>query len=157
MTNNTMSIGYIYANLKIKKPPEFFCKTAHIGRLIACIPSRLSWTPSFRGSYWSLLRPILPTLFSGTNNQEGPTKFDTSMWYMLWYSGCTHSINPYFELYTHYKPLEKGDDTEVNGVRGLIKPKGIVTIVLDMEDDTGKIHNNILNKSTTSLEFLISS
>ena len=65
---------------------------------------------------------------------------------MLWDSGFTHFINPYFELYTHYKPLEKGDDTEVNGVRGLIKPKGIVTIVLDMEDDTGKIHNNIFEQ-----------
>ena len=27
---------------------------------------------------------------------------------MLWDSGCTHSINPYFEIYTEYKNLEKG-------------------------------------------------
>ena len=83
------------------------------------------------------------TAFSGTNNQEVPTKFGTSNRYTLWESGCTHFINPYFELYTQYKPLEKGDDTEINSIRGLIKPKGIGTISLEPEYDTGKLHNII--------------
>ena len=63
------------------------------------------------------------------------------MWYMLWDSGCTQSINPHFELYTYYKLLEKGDDTEVNNIGGIIKPKGIGTVTLDLEYETGKIHN----------------
>ena len=36
-----------------------------------------------------------------------------------------------------YKLLEKGDDTEVNGIGGLIRTKGIGTLVLDMEDNKG--------------------
>ena len=54
---------------------------------------------------------------------------------------CTHSINPYFKLYTQYKTPEKGYDTDVNDIEGLIKPKGICTVVLELEDDTGKIHS----------------
>ena len=57
-----------------------------------------------------------PTAFVVTNIQDGTTTFDTSMWYTIWYSQFTHSINPYFELYMQYKPLHKGDDTEVNGI-----------------------------------------
>ena len=49
----------------------------------------------------------------------------TSTWYMLWDSGCTNYFNPYFELYTQYKSLDKGRDTEVNGIGGIIKPKFI--------------------------------
>ena len=60
---------------------------------------------------------------------------------MLWESGCNHSINDYFELYTQYKPLKKGDNIEVNGIGGLINPTGIVNIVLSLEYDTGKHHN----------------
>ena len=86
------------------------------------------------------------------NNQEGPTTFDTSKRYKLCYSGCTHSINPYFDLYTHYKPLEKGDDKEVNVIGGFIKANGIFTVVLYLEYDTGKIHNIIFKTSTTSME-----
>ena len=41
----------------------------------------------------------------------------------------------------YYKPLDKGGDTEVNGIGGLIKPKGIGTFILDLEYDRGKIHN----------------
>ena len=66
------------------------------------------------------------------------------MWYMLWDSGCTHSTNPYFELYTQCKTLDKGYDTEVNGIRGIIKPKGIGTTYLYLEDATSKIHNIII-------------
>ena len=65
------------------------------------------------------------------------------MRYTLWYSRCNHPINPYFELYTQYKPLEKGDNIDINGIRGIIKPKGIDTVVLDPEYDTGKLHNLI--------------
>ena len=41
------------------------------------------------------------------------------------------------------KKLEEGDNTEVNGIRGLTKPKGIGTLVLDLEDYKGKLHNII--------------
>ena len=46
-------------------------------------------------------------------------------------------------MYTQYKPREKGDDTEVNGVGRLIKTKGMGTVVLYLEDDTVKIQNLI--------------
>ena len=84
--------------------------------------------------------------FAATRKHNGPTTFDNYTRYMLWESGCTHSINGYFELYTHYKPLEKGYNIEVNGIEGLIKPTGIVTIVLDLEYDTGKPNNIYLKK-----------
>ena len=60
---------------------------------------------------------------------------------MLWDSGCTHYINPYSELYKEYKPLEKGDDTEVNIIGGIINNEGVVIAALDLKEDTGKIHN----------------
>ena len=85
-------------------------------------------------------------LFAVMNNQEGPTTFDTFTRYMLWDSGCTKSVYPYFEIYTQYKHLEKGDDTEVNDIGGLINPKGIGTFLLDLEDDTGKLQNIILEQ-----------
>ena len=68
------------------------------------------------------------------------TNFYTSTWYTIWDLWWTYSVNPYFDLYTQYNPLEKGDDTEVNGIGGLMKTKGIGTAVLDMEDDRGKIN-----------------
>ena len=89
----------------------------------------------------SLLRLRYPKSFTGPNNQEDPTVFDTFMRYTLWDLGCTHSVNTYFELYTEYKPLGKEDDAKVNGIGGIIKPEGIGTVVLELEDDTGKIHN----------------
>ena len=61
----------------------------------------------------------------------------------LWYWGCNHSINPYFESYTQYKPLDNRDDTEVNGIGGITKPKEIGTFVPEMEDYTDKLHNII--------------
>ena len=60
---------------------------------------------------------------------------------MLWESGRTQSINPYFKIYTEYKQLEKEDNAEVNGIGGIIKPKGIGIVVLYLEYDTGKIHD----------------
>ena len=58
-----------------------------------------------------------------------------------------HSLHqPYFELYTQYKHLEKGDNTEVNGTGRFTKPKGIGAIVLDQEDNTGKISNIIFEQ-----------
>ena len=44
MTNNIMTLGYTYAKCRLKNIPDIFCKIAHIGRLIAWIPSRLAWT-----------------------------------------------------------------------------------------------------------------
>ena len=84
--------------------------------------------------------------FYGSNDQEGPTTFDTSTQYTIWDSGCTHSINPLFELYTHYKPLEKGDNKEFSGIGGLVKHKCIGTVVLYLEDGTGKLHNLIFDQ-----------
>ena len=46
------------------------------------------------------------------------------------------------DLYIEYKPIEEEDDTEVNVIEGLLKPKGIGLIVLDLEDDTVQIHNH---------------
>ena len=51
-----------------------------------------------------------------------------------------------------YKPLENGYDTEVNGIGGIIKPKGIVTVVLNLEYDTSKLYNIFFKTSTTYLE-----
>ena len=62
------------------------------------------------------------------------------MRYTLWDSGCTHSINPYFELYTELKNLEKVNDIELNYIGGIINPKGICTAVLDLKYDTGKLN-----------------
>ena len=61
------------------------------------------------------------------------TTFKTATWYTIWNSVCTHSINPYFELYTQCKTLENGDDAEVNGIMGIIKPKGIDTVIMNLE------------------------
>ena len=49
MTNNIMDLGYTYAKLRLKNPPDNFCQIAHISQLIAWIPSRLSWTPAIQG------------------------------------------------------------------------------------------------------------
>ena len=68
-------------------PPEIFYEISHIGRLLAWIPSRLAWTPALRGRDLSLLHPILPKVFTGTNNQDSPETFDTYTQYMLWDSG----------------------------------------------------------------------
>ena len=123
-------------NLSLNNPPDIFHKISHIGPLIAWISFRLTWTLSLRGRYRYLLRPSFPAAFSGETNQYDLTTFDTATRYTLWYSGCTHSVNPYFELYIQYKSLEKGNDTEFNGAGGIINPKGIGNIVLDLEDDT---------------------
>ena len=61
-----------------------------------------------------------------------PNNFYTSMWYMLQDTGYNHSINTYFDIYTQYKPLEKRGDTEVNLIWGIIKPKGVGTVVLGL-------------------------
>ena len=123
---------YNCAKHRLKKPPDIFWKILHISRLIAWIPSRLACYPALQWRDQSLLITSLPEAFTVTNNQDGTTVFDFYMCYMLWYSGCTHFVNPYFELYIYYKPLEKGDDTEVNGIGGTIKTKGIGTVVLGL-------------------------
>ena len=141
MIKNIMNLGYTYAKCRLKNAPDIFCKTAHLGRLIAWIPSRFAWTTALRGRDQYLLHPSLPKEFSITNNQEGPNIFDTYKWYTLWESGCTLYIKPCFELYKEYKPLEKGYNIEVNGIGGIIKSKGIGTVVLGLEEKKGKLHN----------------
>ena len=73
--------------------------------------------------------------------QEVPTDCNTSKQFTLWDLGCTHSINSYFKLYTDYKPLYPADDIEVNSIGGLMKTHGVGTIILDLEDNTGKTRN----------------
>ena len=55
--------------------------------------------------------------------------------YTLWDSGCTHSFNPYFYLYTEYHPIEEGYNTRVNDIGGTIEPKYLGTISLYLEYD----------------------
>ena len=136
-----MALGYTYYKRRLSNPPDIFCEISHTGRLIAWIPSRLSWTPPLQGRDISLLRHRFPKKFTGINNQEGAIIFETSTRYTLWDSVCTHYINPYFDLYIEWKILGKEDDTEVNGIGGLIKPKGIGTFILDLEYETIQIHN----------------
>ena len=47
---------------------------------------------------------------------------------------------PLFSAIHRVQTLEKGDFTKVNGIGGLIKPKEISTLFLDLEYDTGKLH-----------------
>ena len=48
---------------------------------------------------------------------------------------------PLFSAIHRVQTLEKGDFTKVNGIGGLIKPKEISTLFLDLEYDTGKLHS----------------
>ena len=93
ISNNIMTLGYTYAKRRLKKPLDIFCQIEHISRLMAWIPSILSWTPTLRGREQYLLRPSFPKAFTGTNNQDFLTVFDTYTQYMLWDSRCTHSIH----------------------------------------------------------------
>ena len=147
MNNNIMTLVYTYAKLSINNPPDIFCKLAYTVRIIVWIPSWLAWTPELRGRDQSLLLPSQPTALYGTSNQEVPTPFETSTRYILWDSGCTYSINTYFDIYTQYTPLEKGDNTEGNITRGIINPKGEGTVILYLKDDTGKLHNIIFKNA----------
>ena len=62
------------------------------------------------------------------------------MRYTIWDSVCNHCIN-------------QGEDAEVNSIVGIIKPNGIGTVALDLEDDTGKLHNSIKKNYTNSLGY----
>ena len=42
--------------------------------------------------------------------------------------------------------MDPEDNTEVNGIRGVLKPQGIGTVVLDLEDNKGKISQYQLQK-----------
>ena len=44
------------------------------------------------------------------------------------------------------KNLEKGDNTEVNGIWGIINPKGVDTFALDLEEKTLKLYNIIFEE-----------
>ena len=65
---------------------------------------------------------------------------------MLYESGYNYFINPYFDIFTQYKPLEKGENVEVNDIGGVVKTKGINTVALNLEDDTGKLHSLIFEQ-----------
>ena len=71
--------------VQVQEDPEIFCQIEHISRLIAYAPPRLSWTPVLHGRNLYLLSPRLPKEFTGTNNQEGLTVFDTSTQYTFLY------------------------------------------------------------------------
>ena len=75
--NNIMALGYNYSKHRLKNPPGILHKLTHTGRVIAWIPSRLSWNQELWWRYRSIQRPRPPTKFTRTNNQEGPTTFDT--------------------------------------------------------------------------------
>ena len=96
--NNVTTLGYTYAKCRLNNPPQNFCEIAHIDRLIAWIPSRISWISELQGKEQYLLRTSLPKEFSVTNNQEGLTAFDVPTQYTVWDSVCTNSVNLYFEL-----------------------------------------------------------
>ena len=145
-TKIIMTLGYTYSKRRLKNPPDIFCEIAHIGWLFVWIPSRLAWNPALWWRYQYLLCSSLPKAFTGNNNQEGQTNSDTYTRYTLLDSGCTHSINPYFETYTEYKLLLKGDYSQVNDIGGLIKFNEIGTVVLDLKEDTGKLHNLTFEK-----------
>ena len=138
-----MTLGYTYENHRLKNTSESFCKIAHTGRITAWIPLRLAWTTELWGRDQSLICPRLPTLFAGTNNQEVLKTFNNSTYYTLWDSESNNSINPYFEINTHCKPLGKEDCIEINGIRGIINTKGIVTFALILEDYIGKLQHII--------------
>ena len=119
-----MTLGYTYSERRINNHPYIFYKISHISQLISWISSRLSWTPELQGRDLSQLYHSLIKAFTVTNNHDVQTTLYTSTWYMFWDSGCTHYINPYFDLYIDYKPLEKGNNTEVNGIGGSSSPWG---------------------------------
>ena len=50
MTNNIINLRYTYADRRLKKPPDIFCKISHIDQLIAWIPSRLALDLALQGS-----------------------------------------------------------------------------------------------------------
>ena len=111
MINNIINLGYTYTKQRLNKPPKILYQIAHTSKLIAWTPSILSCNPALRGRDLSLLNPRFTKAFTGTNNKEGQTVSDNSTRYTLWDSGYNHSINPYFDLYTEYKPLGKEDGT----------------------------------------------
>ena len=112
-----MTLGYNYARHKLKNPPGIISTLTHIGREVTWRPSRLAYALALIEKYESLNCLTPSTSFTRTKNLEVLTNFDTSTLFTLWDSVCTHSINPYFQLYTEYKPLDWSDNAEVNGIR----------------------------------------
>ena len=83
-TNNIMTLGYAYANLRLKKTPGI-CANMHtpsgyLHGFLKCYPVLRHYERGTEPYYI----PYPPTAFTGTNNQEGPTNFDTSTKYMIW-------------------------------------------------------------------------
>ena len=116
--NNITTFGYTYVKISLKIPPDIVYTLTHIRWLSTWTYSSLAWAMAHQGIPRSLNRLSLSKAFTGTKNQEVPTNFETSTQFTLWDSGCTHSINTYFELYTEYKHLYLGGDTEFNGIWG---------------------------------------
>ena len=127
--SNLITFGYTYYKRRIKSPPDTIYTLRHIGRIATQTSLRLTWDLALQGRDRPLncMRPYMS--FTRTNNQEGLTAFDTYIHFTLWDSGFTHFINPYFELYTYYKPLDIEDDMEVNIIGEFVKPQGIETII----------------------------
>lgn len=128
-----MNLLYTYVRYRLNNTPNIVSNLTNFGRIITWIPSMLAWALNLGEiyQYQNCLGPEM--VFTGTENQEVLTAFDTSTWFSQWDSGYTNSINAYFELYTEYKTLDPGDYTQVNGIGGIIKPQGIGIIVLSLE------------------------
>ena len=83
MANNLINFGYTYTKKSLKRTPYIVYTLIHISCLFTQTSSRLALALELRGRYWFLNRLILSTAFTGTNNQEGPTTFDTYTWFTL--------------------------------------------------------------------------
>ena len=96
MTNNLTILGYKISKCSLKNPPNIVYTLTHTCQIVTWNPSRLSWALDLWGRDQSIncFRPC--TTFTSTNNQDGPSTFDTSMRFSLWDPGCNKSINPYF-------------------------------------------------------------
>ena len=102
MTIYLATLGYANAACRLNNPSY-----------ILGIIQILTHPTYLRGSH---RMPRHPMALSGTNTKESPITFYTSTGYTIWDSGWTHSIKPYFDLYTEYHHLEEGYITRVNGI-----------------------------------------
>ena len=140
MTNNIITLGYTYAKLRLKNPPDIFCKIAHIGRLIVWIPSSLFCTPTILGRVRSLINLIPPNTFTVTNNQKGP-KILTPLHGKN--SGTQDALTPSTPIFISkhstnpYKSLKYRRQWHL----GEYQSQGDRPVVLELEYDTSKLHN----------------
>ena len=85
MTNTLVNLGYNYAKLWLNIPPNVIYILTYLVWIVTCNPSRLAWDMALRGRYRYLYRLIPSTAFTGTNNQEVPTNFESSTCFIIWY------------------------------------------------------------------------